>query len=207
MTPLIRPYQPTDRPEVERICIATGLRCTLDFVDPSLFARLWLNPYLGAEPEHTWVAETGGRVVGYLVSSMRDAFARQALASNVTPLLRLGAGWLGGRYRCHAGSNRFVRWLVTRSWREQPRHPAGFAHLHFNLSADYRGGDLGRRLLQTFEQRARGLGLPGYYGILFLSRRRPARLYESQGYRLYDQRPCSLFNDEPVQMACIVKEW
>lgn len=202
----IRPYEPADRPALRRICIATGLRGRLDFVEPELFADLWLNPYLLGEPEEVLVATDAGEPIGYLVGSVKPGFERRALRCARRPLGRLVGSLVTGRYRHHAPSRRFARWLLGRLWRETPRHPAGYAHCHFNLAEGYRGRGLGERLVEGFEERVAELGLPGWYGILFSAdQRRSVRLYEKLGFRLYDERPCSLF-DEPVRFLCVVKD-
>ncbi|MCC7495659.1 MAG: GNAT family N-acetyltransferase [Fimbriimonadaceae bacterium] len=193
---------------MERICRATALRGRLRFRDPHLVAQLWLQPYLRPEPQHCWVAEAAGEVVGYLVASLHDGFPGRVLRANWWPLLKLLGYWVRGRYYRDAASQRLVHWLFVRLWRETPGSPAGHAHCHFNLAGPWRGQGVGEALVEQFEAQCRDAGLPGYYGILFsTAARRSERLYQRLGFRIHDRRACSLFEPEAVELLCVVKTW
>ncbi len=122
----IRPYRKSDRVEICRLCCETGfLGKPVDpmFQDRELFADLFTRPYLDYEPEWTFVAEADRQVVGYLLGSVRRDFElvllRSGLRTTAKMLLRLASG----RYARHARSRRFIRWLLTAGFREQPKHP------------------------------------------------------------------------------------
>src|SRR5580658_5685961 len=69
---IIRPYAPTDRTTTRQICCDTGFLgdpIETIFTDREVFADLFTSPYLNYEPNCAWVAETDGRVVGYLLGS------------------------------------------------------------------------------------------------------------------------------------------
>ncbi len=204
----IRPYRREDRPTIERICQETGLRGELDtlFCDRPLFVKLWLSPYLDGEPESCQVAEQEGKVVGYLVGSVRPGFHKRALRCLLPHLLTLLGRWLTGRYRNHPPSGNFVRWLVFRSWRETPKTPNAFAHFHFNLDPDIVAILVGERLIAQFEESVFMQGLDGWHAVLFSSpSKRPVSIYKRMGFTIIDQKPCTLFPEGDVSAVCIYK--
>lgn len=205
---LIRPYRAGDRPIVERICQETGLRGELDslFCDRPLFVKLWLSPYLDGEPESCLVAEQEGKVVGYLVGSIRPGFLQRAIWCLLPHLLTLIGRWLTGYYRSHPPSGRFVRWLLFRSRKEMPNTPKAFAHFHFNLDPDMVAVLVGERLIAWFEEALFMHGLDGWHAILFSSpTKRPVSIYRRMGFTIIDQKPCTLFPEGDVSTLCIYK--
>ena len=145
-SPVIRPYQTSDRPGVEAVCVATGLSGRLPdlFADADLFSKLWLAPFLEGEPESCWVVEDAGQIVGYLVGSAQPGFKRRALRC-LLPYLRQALGrWARGNYRHHPPSGRVLRWLFVRSLPETPPAPAGPRDGNINHPRAYQGpGKLG----------------------------------------------------------------
>lgn len=203
----VRPYKREDRIHLESICIATGLRGQLGehFCDQELFARLWLSPYLDAEPENAFTVEIEGKVAGYLVGTFSDHYAWRVLRVNGWWLMVLILRWLRGRYRHHPESSRFVRWLLFRSWRESPRTPRKSGHFHFNLAPEVRGKEIGDQLVEAFEARLTAQGRLYWYAVVFSSEdHRPLRMYRRMGFEIFDCRPCTLFN-HPTNIACILK--
>lgn len=204
----VRPYRPEDRPALERICSLTGLRGELDeiFCDRPLFVKFWLAPYLDGEPEHTVVAELDGKAVGYLVGNVRPHFARRSLPILFPYLVTMVFRWITGQYRHHPPSGRFVRWILTRSWRELPKTPPKSASFHFNLDPDMVSTMVGERLMAKFEEAVEAAGLPGWHAILFSSRKkRPVAMYKRMGFEIVDQVPNTLFPGGDVSTVCIYK--
>jgi len=205
----IRAYRPADRAAVERICIENGLRGNLEsyFKDPELFAKLWLSPFLDGEPESTWVLDLGGEVAGYLVSAIRPGFQMRALRTLAPHIGTLSARSLRGRYRDHEASRRFVRWFLTRSWREVPGHPEGLSNFHFNLTEAAQGQDRwGDRLMQAYFDRLREQGHRRFYAHVFASSaKRSLNFYRQIGFRVFDIRMSSLF-EEPTVVACLERD-
>ncbi len=70
---IVRRYKPEDRAAIRRICCDTGFLgnpIETIFTDREIFADLFTNPYLNYGADCAWVAEDGGRVVGYLLGSV-----------------------------------------------------------------------------------------------------------------------------------------
>lgn len=204
----VRAYQPSDRAAVEQICIRNGLRGKLEdyFCDPELFANLWLSPFLDGEPESSWVAEQDGEVIGYLVAGIKPKFKRRAVRSLLPHLVRLLWNYMSGKYRSHPASGRFVRWMLTRSWRETPPAPAGASNFHFNVSTDNRGGKrAGDALLDAYFSALRAKGIYRFYIHIFGSAgKRDLHFYRRIGFKLTAVRRCSLFERETL-VATLVR--
>ncbi|MDX1935356.1 MAG: hypothetical protein SFU56_22380 [Capsulimonadales bacterium] len=196
----IEPYRPADRKTVEEICAQTGLRGRLDrtFCDRDLFVKFWLSPYLDGQPENCLVArDADGVICGYLVGTIGRGYPARVLRTTFPHLLTLLFRWASGRYRHHPPTGRFIRWLLTRSWRENPTPPADLpAHFHLNLRPDVRKG-LGWELLRTFEGMIREKGFEGWYAVVFSSSgKRDVKLYRRLNFGIGDIRRCTLFSEE-----------
>jgi ribosomal protein S18 acetylase RimI-like enzyme len=208
----IRPYHATDRPAIRALCCDTGfLGRPVDtlFRDRELFADLFTNAYLDHEPEWAFVAEVDGRVIGYLLGAISPRFdlalIRSGFRTTVKMLLRLAAG----RYDGHPRSRRFIRWLLTHGFSEQPKHPAHAAHLHLDLDKGFRGRGICARMWEMYERRLQRVGVRQCYGAFFsYARRRPESVYARYGFQVFDRKPTTIFYPEipdPVEVVCVAK--
>lgn len=207
-SPLIRPYRPSDRRDVERICAATGLGGELAerFCDPELFAKLWLSAFLDLSPEACLVAEREGRVEGYLVGTLDERFNRRAALHLARFLPTLVGRWASGRYRSHPPSGQFVSWLLLHSWREHPRTPSNSCHFHFNVDPQVQGSGHGIRLAKAFVAQALSSGKTRWHAVVFTGPgRRSVRFFEKMGFEIHDRRPTRLLGPG-AEIACIVSE-
>ena len=205
---LIRPYRPSDREVVRKICCDTGfLGRPIDaiFRDRELFADLLTALYLDYEPDWALVAEQEGEVVGYLLASVSRAFALNQLRCGFATACRMLARLAAGTYDDHPRSRQYVRWVLTAGCRERPRHPAGAAHLHFNLVESCRGRFLGKHLWDTFDRRLRAAGVREVYGEFYSYQgRRPERAYARYGFTVFDRRETTLFHPEIADTVHVV---
>jgi GNAT superfamily N-acetyltransferase len=209
----VRAYQNADRAAIRTLCCETGfLGNPVDplFQDRGLFADLFTKAYLDYESEWAFIAETSGCVVGYLLGSVRPDFDRILIRSGFLTVSKMIFRLICGRYANHARSRRFVRWLLTAGFWEQPKHPASAAHLHLNLQRGYRGRGAGRRLWETYEKRLRSTGIQRCYGSFFShSKRRPESAYARFGFQEFARCPTTLFQPEipgRVEVVCVCKE-
>lgn len=206
----IRGCRQSDHDAICRLCFDTGfLGRSADslFHDRELFAELFTRPYLDYEPEWGIVAEAEGRVVGYLLGSVCRYFDWLQLWSGLQTTSKLIFRLATGRYRGHPRSRKFIRWLFTSGLREQPGHPGGAAHLHFEIEKRYRGRGLCLKMWSIYEGRLREAGVKQCYGAFFsYPRRRPELVYARYGFTVYDRRRTTLFEpeiSEPVEVVCV----
>lgn len=208
----IRPYQNTDRATICRLCCATGFLgqdIGQIFQDRELFAELFTRAYLEHGPEWVFVAEKNNQVIGYLLGSVQPRFdlvlMQCGLRTTTKMLLRLAQG----RYASHPRSRRFIRWLLTAGFWEQPRHPRHGAHLHMQVSREHQGRNVARKLWEAYEERIREAGVTSCYGAFFSCRQRhPEIAYSRYGFSVFDRHRTTLFEPEihdPVEVVCVYK--
>jgi ribosomal protein S18 acetylase RimI-like enzyme len=211
-TARIRPYGEADREAIRRLCCDTGyLGGPVEalFQDRELFADLFTRPYLDHAPEWALVAEVDGGLVGYLLGATSRHFDLMLMRSGFRTASKMLFRLATGRYAHHARSERFVRWLLTAGFWEQPKHPANAAHLHWDIAKGFRGRGICRRLWDVYEKRLRAAGVRQCYGSLFSYRkRRPEWVYARYGFQVFDRKPTTLFQPEiadPVEVVCVQK--
>lgn len=209
----VRTYRESDRESIRQLCCETGfLGNPVDglFQDRELFADLFTKAYLDHEPEWAMIAEAQGRVVGYLLGSVRQHFPVLLMYCGFQTTAKMVFRFLTGRYSEHPRSRRFVRWLLTSGYSEQPKHPPNAAHLHLDIDRLYRGRGIGLRLWEIFERRLKSAGIRQCYGAFFSSpSRRPETVYARLGFQIFDRQQTTLFQPEiaePVEVVCIVKQ-
>lgn len=209
----IRPYHEPDQEGIRQLCCDTGFfgePVDKLFRDRDLFADLFTRQYLKYEADWGMVAEAEGRVVGYLLGSVRRYFDWLQMWSGFRTSSRMVFRLLAGRYAKHPRSRRFVRWLFTAGLREQPKHPPNAAHLHFDIDKRFRGRGIGRKLWEVYERRLREAGVRQCYGAFFSHpKRRPEAVYARFGFAVFDRRPTTLFEPEmaePVEVVCMAKQ-
>jgi GNAT superfamily N-acetyltransferase len=209
----VRPYTPADRDDIRQLCYETGyLGKPVDvfFKDRDLFADLFTKPYLDHESEWGLVAESEGRVVGYLLGSTRSYFDLLQMSSGFQTTVKMLLRLVLGRYNSHPRSRRFIRWLLMSGFWEQPKHPRNSAHLHFDLHEGYRGRGIARKLWTDYEGRLKQAGIKRCYGAFFSHpKRRPELAYARYGFSVFDRRRTTMFEPEisdPVEVVCVSKE-
>ena len=198
---------------MRRICCDTAFFGTpIDAIyrDRELFAELITAPYLDYEPEWTLVGGSEGRVIGYLTGSVSSSFFQYRAKTGAATLAKIICKLLTGGYSGHPRSERFARWLLTRSWREDPPSPSRAAHFHCNIEPGFRwgGGGFAPAALRLFEKALRMEGVDHYFAkALSWSGRNVERAYTRLGFELYSKKSITIFNREVSQlkMVCMHK--
>jgi ribosomal protein S18 acetylase RimI-like enzyme len=190
---VVRPYVPGDRAEVRRIFAETadaGGPIEGFFHDRELAADLVTGPFLDVEPEWSWVAESDGKVAGYLTGAVRTDFRRRwKVAVGGTKAFLRAAGrrtfWRRSTARmAAAGFLTFLRGGATPSVLR--RYPAS---LHIDLDSAFRGAGLGRRLMDCFIDQARSLGVPGVHAVVRGDNRSAHAFFRRMGFVELARRP------------------
>ncbi len=115
--------------------------------DPRELTERYAAPYLDLEPEHAWLAERDGRVLGYLLAAAdTEAFAERFAA-------RPSALAASARAAHAAGL------LLA----EVDRYPA---HLHVDLLPEGQGSGFGRRLVERCLEQLAAEGVPGVHLVV-----------------------------------------
>lgn len=123
--------------EIEAVFLEAAGSRTFETDEARLaFRERWLMRYLTHFPGEAFVARVpGGSVIGYLTGCLDDP-AKHALFADIPYFADFAS--LTGRFP---------------------------AHLHINLTAGYRGGGIGRRLIEAFASHAAERGAPGMHAV------------------------------------------
>jgi ribosomal protein S18 acetylase RimI-like enzyme len=205
MTAHIRPYQPADRPAVLQIAADTaffGDPVEAYMEDRRLAQDFFVAYYLDYEPEHAWIAEVDGIVMGYLTGSTGSSRAARGKAVTIR---RAALRFVTLRYRVGPLTRRYALRAARAALAGEYPHadPQLYpAELHINLSEAARGLGLGRRLLDACLGQMTALQLPGIHLNTTSRNQAACRLYEKVGFELLARHRSSVWEpwlpDEPL---------
>lgn len=184
----VRPYRPSDRDAVRRICFVTGYMgdpVAWIWRDAESFADLWTSYYTDHEPGSASVAERDGRVVGYLLGCRNTRAAGTPIRAVQRHLIRRGLlfrpGTAGVLWRSAADLARArLRHHLPATELDDPRWPA---HLHIDLLPEARGSRSGRRLMQRWLDVLRDEDIAGCHLGTWGENAKAIAFFEATGFR------------------------
>jgi ribosomal protein S18 acetylase RimI-like enzyme len=206
---IIRPYQDADREGLLKIAADTAyfgepLEAFLD--DRRLFNDIFYRYYVELEPQHAWVAIAGGEVAGFLTGCTDTSLQRRRWAYIILPQFLWRA--CRGKYQIGAKTWRYLRKLMgvavhhEHAQVDEHIYPA---HLHINVSREWRGMGMGKNLMQVFLDQLRQEHIQGVHLMTTSMNKAAIKLYESQGFSLLDSRRTHAWDDmleHPVDNLC-----
>jgi ribosomal protein S18 acetylase RimI-like enzyme len=190
--PRVRPYRPSDRAAVRRLCFLTGdigAPAARYFPDEELFADLWMLYYTDAEPESFWVAEDASGVAGYLAGCLDDRrFRRRLWAVGPRVLwraLRRGSLFRPSLWRLLAAN--VPLWFRGGEPEDLPEGPS--SHFHINLAPTLRGRGAGKALMEAYLAAAQKAGAAFSHAAVREDNAGARRFFESLGFQEKGCRP------------------
>jgi GNAT superfamily N-acetyltransferase len=193
---IIRSYRPEDRAAVREISWNTadrGRPFDLYFHDCEAVADALTRYYTDWEPGSLWVAECDGGVVGYLTGCLDTRRANPIIVRKIIPKAvggAIGRGALGRaetwRLLAALAATALLGGMPKVDLRKYP------AHFHINLRQGFRGGGLGRRLVESFRQQVQDGGLRGIHVVAWSDNEGGRRFFEAMGFRPLRQQPLIL---------------
>jgi len=184
---VIRHYQLTDRGAVRRIAYDTaffGNSAEVFFDSRELLEDLLTSYYLDHEPESCFVAESQGRVIGYLIGSKDYLALGKRAQGKVLPRL-LGKSILQGALLKRKNFI-FIIKLMRSFFRGELSSPDFSreypAVLHINLADGFRNLGIGSRLMDAFFGYLARQKVKGVHLATFSENAR--RFYQRQGFTL-----------------------
>ena len=185
MSIAVRSYRDADREAVRQIAFQSGFMgepADWYWRDFASFADIWTAYYTDCEPESAFVAESDGRVVGYLlgcVESVRAPSPAAALArQTIRRVLFLRPGTAGFLWRSVWDAAR--QRPVPTGEVVDPRWPS---HLHMNLLREARGRGAGAQLVKAWFTRLRTVGSPGCHLGTLAENRAAVAFFARMGFR------------------------
>jgi hypothetical protein len=206
----VRRYQPSDRDAVRAICCETGfLGKAIDpvFEDRELFADFLTEYYLKHEPDSAFVVIKEDRVQGYLLGSHQ--IQRHHMYS-IQQTFGSAGKVLTRYFRYKAASRGYIRWMITKAWREVPPAPRDIGHFHVNLLPAVRSILVCRELLETYLRHLYDQGVKQVHAqVVTFDGRRGLKLFERYGFKVLNQSEITKyrqFTDQAVYLSTIVKD-
>jgi ribosomal protein S18 acetylase RimI-like enzyme len=194
---LVRPYAPSDRPAVRRICHRTGfLGEPADWMwrDEASFADAFSGYYTDHEPESASVAELDGEVVGYLLGCRDSRRATDPAVVIARSVVRRGIALRPGTaptiWRSVADLVTDVarRRVVPSDYGLDPATLAAYpAHLHINLLPAARGSGVGSRMVRAWLDQLRREGVPGCHLTTMVENTGAVAFFEAMGLRRHGE--------------------
>lgn len=184
----IRRYRDSDREQVRSICCATGyMGESIDafWRDGESFADVFTRYYTDVEPGSLYVANSGGKVGGYLfgcLDSQRAANVKATAARLVATrglLFRRGTAGFFWRSAFDVVSDALRRSAWPPEASSDPRWPA---HLHINLLPTLRGMGGGAALMDVWLERLRREGVPGVHLSTYAENQNGIGFFERVGF-------------------------
>ncbi len=163
----IRPYEPADREQVRQLCFDTGLMgesIASQWSDEASWADMITGYYLDKEPNNTFVAAIGNKVVGYLLGCTDTARIPDPVKDYVAVVVKRG---LFVRPGTAAMSWRTVSDGLLDNFRKDKPKELHFserrwpANLQINIAKDFRGQGLGSELMSNWVSKLRLLNVSG----------------------------------------------
>lgn len=180
----IRLFRSGDLSELYDVCVRTGdggRDATGTYADPLVLPAIFAGPYAVLEPELTFVADDGNRVVGYVLGT----------ADTSTFVKRFRTEWLptvAARYPEVADPATPDQWMAALLHNpERMLRPelAGYpAHLHIDLLPEAQGAGNGRLLMETFWAALRERGVPAVHLEMASSNTSARAFYDRMGFHV-----------------------
>ncbi|GIV66464.1 MAG: GNAT family N-acetyltransferase [Chloroflexota bacterium] len=201
----ICPFQQKDRESLLRIAADTaffGAPVENFMEDRRIFLDAFYVYYTDHEADHCWVAKDGEVVIGFLTGCFNTRLQREYTARILEPqALRK---FISGKYRI---GSKFIRYIIRYylSKLSSPKDHLDLsqfpAHFHINLSEEWRGYGIGRKLIERFLDQLESANICGVH-LQTTSYNKAAKiLYERMGFTLLDFFRSLLWQglvDEPI---------
>lgn len=197
---IVRAYLPPDRPALRGLACDTANRgrpVETFFPDREVFADLITRYYTEYEPKATWIAEAGGRLVGYLTGCLDTHRYWRIMARRVIPQT-VGKAILRGTFASRRTWRLIGAGIETSlrgGWRREVLPSRYAAHLHVNVRQEFRGRSVGRRLVERFCEHARAAGGTGVHLGVREENTAACRFFERLGFTLLHRYPLACWDE------------
>ena len=201
----IRPYHPDDREGLFKIAADTaffGKPIEKYMEDRRIFLDAFYAYYTDYEPEHCWVATANDEVIGFITGCVDTTKKEKIVRRKINPrmLFRI----LTGYYRVGPKARKYIRRMLHS--KQKHLFPAVDlaiypAHLHINVSEDWRGYGIGIRLMKVYLDQLTYLKVPGVHLGTTSENIIACKLYEKLGFQLLEEKTSIMWGgiiDHPV---------
>lgn len=164
----IRKYRVEDRAAIRDISVKTSfLGNPIEFFvdDKELIADVLTRYYTDYEPESCFVAESSGKIVGYITGSKNVRLKNSIFRYNVLPIVVKRV--LTGKVFLKKNTLKYIFFTFISFLKGEFRTPDFTgeyqATLHVNLDEDYRGVGIGGKLILEYLNHLKKFGIAGVH--------------------------------------------
>ncbi|MFE6888525.1 GNAT family N-acetyltransferase [Streptomyces sp. NPDC057694] len=187
-TPFVRPYRPSDREALARICVMTahqGQDSSSLYPDHELMPSIFAYPYVHLEPDFAFVLDDGeGSAVGYVLGVPDTADFAARFRTQWLP--RVTGAYPPVEGAARTPSQEMIGLLHTPERMVRDELAEFPAHLHIDLLPPWQGKGYGRTLMHTLLSALHEKGVPAVH-LCMVRANTPARaFYDRLGFRLLE---------------------
>lgn len=185
----IRPFHPSDLPDLYRICLLTGASgkdASALYQDPDLLAHFYMAPYVFIEPELAFILCLDGKPMGYVLGTKDSEKFEEWSEKHWFPTLR-------NKYPMPEESDesfdaRIIRRIHT-GYKADPDLKEYPAHLHIDLLPEAQGKGQGRKLMEAFIEKLKELKAPALHLGVDLHNPEAIAFYKKVGFHVINEFP------------------
>lgn len=179
----VRSYEARDLAAVREICVLTGYRGTdarVVMTDTGILPDAYAEPYVVHDPGLAFVADDGGRAVGYVLGTVDTVEFARWFAQSWLPVV--GARHANPPEHAENFEDAILRDLHNPARMLVPELADYPAHLHIDLLPGYQGRGLGRRLMQAFLAALKARGVARVHLGMDPANTRARAFYDKLGF-------------------------
>lgn len=207
---IIRKAKKSDIKDIVHVCYKTGYMgedCIGHFSDEKLFGYLFSQYYPQHEPEHSFVADDNGRVVGYILGSPDTDLQGKRFMAKMVPKIILRM-FLYTSMRYNKDFRMFLKEAaVGITYLKLPKNPKNMphekinqnfpAHLHIDILEEYQRQGIGGKLIHAYISHMRKLGVKGIHLGTSEKNKKAVPFYKKMGFKIVRIDRGNLWPDEP----------
>ena len=184
----VRPFRAGDEAELADICLRTadaGVDATGVLTDDSIWAEIFVLPYVARHPNLAFVVEGDSGVVGYAVAVPDTRAFEEWFRAEWWPAR-------GARFARPGGNPREVEILGyadARGSGDDPYSETYPAHLHIDLLPELQGQGFGRALIDRVSAELRDVGVPGLHLVASAGNTAALGFYDRLGFARLPSAP------------------
>jgi len=184
---IIRKYKKEDKDSVRKIAYDTALMgesASAFFEDEEIMQDFLTGYFLDYEPESAWVAESQGKVIGYLLGAKDDQLVNKVAGEKILPKLLIKAVKRGVIFKkkCRAFMVNSIGSLIKGEFKSPIFYHDYPAVLHVNIASGFRGQGIGTKLIAVYLDYLRNLKVKGVHFATLSDK--AALFYEKLGFNL-----------------------
>ncbi|MHA1784371.1 MAG: GNAT family N-acetyltransferase [Candidatus Helarchaeota archaeon] len=165
---IIRKVRKSDIKGIVHVCYKTGYMgedATGHFSDEKLFGYLFSQYYPQHEPEHSFVAVDGDKIIGYILGSPDTIRQEKRYITRMVPKIMFRLFFITTLRFFKDFKNLLKTGIIATKYLKLPKNPKNMpreeilekypAHLHIDILDGYQRQGIGTRLMQAFERNMR----------------------------------------------------